>query len=398
VSDRLKHHDHLRAQGLARVSVLHGSPDATARRWARHYNRQGRAVLQAHDLNDPALPGVIADLARAHEAGFEAFGAWWRKRLPEPPSDLEDTLRWGDPHMREQLMQTAGLQHARMPQERTACALLLGTPEVLGEDPAHAVAVLLRHLPDITLPQAVPALLLAPPMNDARVGPWLETQAHLLDILLEAAPGAALGIRLPEDMDPALGADTASRAAMILREGRIDLRQRRAPAYMQQLDLAELTATRRFIGKLARHAPRLPRMHAELAALAAPRKDVLWKESRARSKAEALLFAALEAHPETRGHFRLNENVHAADPYRPTMEVDLLAVAAGIAVEVDGFHHFRQPDAYRADRRKDLALQEAGYTVLRFLAQDVTLQLERILDTIRVTKLHIEARRGNRRQ
>ena len=48
----------------------------------------------------------------------------------------------------------------------------------------------------------------------------------------------------------------------------------------------------------------------------------------------------------------------------------------------DGDQHLADPTAYRRDRRKDLLLQENGYLVLRFLAQDVGKELDRVLDTI----------------
>ena len=40
------------------------------------------------------------------------------------------------------------------------------------------------------------------------------------------------------------------------------------------------------------------------------------------------------------------------------------------------------PEAYRRDRRKDLMLQEHGYCVIRFLAEDVGKYLDHVLDTI----------------
>ena len=42
----------------------------------------------------------------------------------------------------------------------------------------------------------------------------------------------------------------------------------------------------------------------------------------------------------------------------------------------------RAADAYRRDRRKDQLLQENGYFVLRFLAEDVVKDLDRVLDAI----------------
>ena len=54
-----------------------------------------------------------------------------------------------------------------------------------------------------------------------------------------------------------------------------------------------------------------------------------------------------------------------------TLEVDLLCADARVVIEVDGGQHLADPVAYRRDRRKDHLLQENGYFVLRFLAEDV---------------------------
>ena len=64
------------------------------------------------------------------------------------------------------------------------------------------------------------------------------------------------------------------------------------------------------------------------------------------------------------------------------MEVDLLFAAGKIVIEVDGPHHLSDPEAYRRDRRKDLLLQERGYCVVRFLAEDVGKYLDHVLDTV----------------
>jgi very-short-patch-repair endonuclease len=48
----------------------------------------------------------------------------------------------------------------------------------------------------------------------------------------------------------------------------------------------------------------------------------------------------------------------------------------------DGAQHLGDPAAYRRDRRKDRLLQENGYVVLRFLAEDVAKGLDAVLDAI----------------
>jgi very-short-patch-repair endonuclease len=64
------------------------------------------------------------------------------------------------------------------------------------------------------------------------------------------------------------------------------------------------------------------------------------------------------------------------------LEVDLLCANARVAVELDGAQHLADPVAYRRDRRKDRLLQESGYLVLRFLAEDVGKELDTVLDDI----------------
>ena len=70
------------------------------------------------------------------------------------------------------------------------------------------------------------------------------------------------------------------------------------------------------------------------------------------------------------------------------MEVDFLCEKAGLVVEIDGAQHLADAEAYRSDRRKDALLQENGYFVLRFLAEDLGKNLNEVLDTIRRTLAH----------
>ena len=103
---------------------------------------------------------------------------------------------------------------------------------------------------------------------------------------------------------------------------------------------------------------------------------------RARSATEAFLYRRLETLPATTGRFRLNAELPIPFDNRGRMEVDLLCGDAQIAIELDGAQHLESSDAYRRDRRKDQLLQENGYFVLRFLAEDVGKNLDMVLDTI----------------
>ena len=104
--------------------------------------------------------------------------------------------------------------------------------------------------------------------------------------------------------------------------------------------------------------------------------------NRARSASEAFLYRRLQTLPETAGRFRLNAEFPIPFDGNGRMEVDLLCVEARLAVELDGPQHLDSAEAYRRDRRKDLLLQENGYFVLRFLAEDVGKEFNTVLDGI----------------
>jgi very-short-patch-repair endonuclease len=77
------------------------------------------------------------------------------------------------------------------------------------------------------------------------------------------------------------------------------------------------------------------------------------------------------------------------------MEVDLLCAKSRIAVELDGGQSRSRgsdTDAYRRDRRKDALVQENGYLVLRFLAEDVGKYLDQVLDGILRALSHQDVR------
>ncbi len=103
---------------------------------------------------------------------------------------------------------------------------------------------------------------------------------------------------------------------------------------------------------------------------------------RARSSAEAFLYRRLETLPETSGRFRLNALLPIAFDATASLEVDLLCEDARVALELDGPQHLADPVAYRRDRSKDRLLQQNGYFVLRFLAEDVGKELDVVLDCV----------------
>lgn len=105
-------------------------------------------------------------------------------------------------------------------------------------------------------------------------------------------------------------------------------------------------------------------------------------DENARSAVERFLHKHLESLPQTAGKFELNGKLDIPFGGNPQMEVDFLARSSKLAVEVDGYLHFNDKNAYRRDRRKDELLQSEGYFVLRFLAEDVMSDLGNVIARI----------------
>lgn len=123
-------------------------------------------------------------------------------------------------------------------------------------------------------------------------------------------------------------------------------------------------------------------------------KDAPELASRARSAAEQRLYELLQADSVTRDLFSLNVLMPFSFGARRA-EVDLACVDLRLAVEVDGYHHFQEFDAYRRDRRKDVLLQHQGYLVSRHLADDIR---DRPRDVVRAIRELVKRRRRRRRE
>jgi superfamily II DNA or RNA helicase/very-short-patch-repair endonuclease len=103
---------------------------------------------------------------------------------------------------------------------------------------------------------------------------------------------------------------------------------------------------------------------------------------RARSATEAFLYRRLETLKETKGKLQLNVKLPIAFDTFSQLEADFLCPEAKLVIELDGGQHLQSVEAYRSDRRKDMLLQENGYFVLRFLAEDVGKRLNEVLDAV----------------
>jgi superfamily II DNA or RNA helicase/very-short-patch-repair endonuclease len=104
--------------------------------------------------------------------------------------------------------------------------------------------------------------------------------------------------------------------------------------------------------------------------------------ARARSASEAFFYRRLGTLAETSHRFQLNAELPIPFDGWGNMEVDLLCTDTRLVIELDGAQHLADPEAYRRDRRKDALLQQNGYFVLRFLAEDLGKRLDYVLDTV----------------
>lgn len=175
---------------------------------------------------------------------------------------------------------------------------------------------------------------------------WFDANARQAARLVEERPQLPVGLAVERAVVDAWRNGRDDRVGALVREGTIELRA--APA---------ARAPGRTPAKPSQRTPPPPAIG--LGMIDTPR-----------SLAEWTLFEALEQTAATAGKFRLNQHM----PVRfggSDVEVDLLARDERIAIEIDGVHHFADPDCYRRDRRKDALLQAYGLAVLRVLADDV---------------------------
>jgi very-short-patch-repair endonuclease len=251
------------------------------------------------------------------------------------------------------------------------------SPELVGivaeGDGAGLLAWVLAGFPralaelDAALLEGLPGLFARVPVT---AGPdALDDAGSSLIRIAEAAPRVELAVTVTEAQLAGWRQRADARERHLLGEGLIRIepapdekgaRQRRA-----RTDATPLRAGEELDTAASGATPRLEYDAAEFA----------------RSRAERTLFEHLEARTRTRGLFRLNRTI--PEPFGGRhLEVDLLSEELHVALEIDGYHHFRDVTAYRRDRAKDVRLQRLGYTVVRVLATDVDGELDYVTGVI----------------
>ena len=352
----LERHRARRAQRVPTVSVLLGDPVVGEWYWSTWQREHETRVVQ---VVGGALPELLAGWLGARVVREELCAAFERAAAAATGTTVAE--------LRARIAAHAEGQRGLMVEQ--LCASTPGWPlelvaAVLSDDAGALPGVALLDFPqtlarvDLLVPGALPALIARlrheMPFND------LDQALSALVQVAEAAPSVELAIVLTEYQLSDWESRAHDREAAIVREGLLRLEPVHAGS-------------------------KPPRVKGPISRSSTPdlRVTVVHYDADefARSRAELLLYRHLEARARTQGLFDLNRSLPERFGGKP-LEVDLLCQSLHLAVEVDGYHHFRDASAYRRDRSKDLLLQQLGYTVVRVLASDVEQELQYVVDTI----------------
>lgn len=390
VIHELERHQRRREQGIPTLTVLAGPPGGAMSLWRRWLASRGQASCVSLA---PAEAGVVRDwmetLSRVRDLQADAadfLGA----AAGLLPGELRSRLAGKTAHERDVLLQE--LFPAISDEDVSAvCGCLLQPPQVIHKsgqplsavldarelNPLRALAVLHALIP----PGTAPALLLS-----GASPAWLTRAARIATRLCDAVPPLVVALLTERPALETYLRGGESQSLALVREGLLELEAPSPEELKRRLETLGVRATEGLSGPLARLAAdgsteevlaHYARAARELEATTHSPEAV----DRARSSAEVFLRSVLDSLPATQGLFELNERAGFLINGRP-VEVDFLSRRLRMAIEVDGYYHFQDPEAYRRDRRKDLALQRHGYLVLRFLATDVVARFEEIRDTI----------------
>jgi very-short-patch-repair endonuclease len=395
----LDRHQVRRIQSIPTISLLCGPVGLAIQTWHQWNRKRSVPVVILHQEAEHLLVSAWSTaLSKSVDLTQAAIGwlasrvggsveEWNRKLKAQTVHDLEQTLRAtgadvdDDPVARLSLlllrwhveMQT---RSAPLLAARLQAAALTG--DVTRESFIAALATLVGA-------EHAPAILIMPGEESA-LKDWLERCAYRLGSLAQAVPILPVAVAAPsEAVDACLEQTPNSHWQALLREGMVPIEGLLLHELNQRLKSNGLdpshvlSALQRLVADGV--SADLAEKFAE-AARHVEQRDTTDQEDEARSKEERFLYERLESLAATAGLFALNQRVDFLHGHVPA-EIDLLCADLKLAIEVDGsYYHLGNQDAYRRDRRKDWLLQRQGYLVLRFLADDVVLRLEEILDTI----------------
>jgi hypothetical protein len=382
VFSRLTLHQQQRNQNIPTFSVLGGERYTTRKIWQQWITNQSKTTV-IWSINDSTslligwlgklftlrtvrsdLLHYLADATGYPTAQIEPYLLYkteyelniFQQRLSVKLSDTaESILRWLIGWVASNEAITTDLM-------QTLVQLLYnqGTPKLSG-----VISACAEILPTDTLPGLLVEL------QDGDISSVWSLMQSLADIV-ELQPNLPIAISAsPQTLAYFFSSTTADRIHTMLRAGAIDI-----SSFPVQRTILP-SAIKQFLNQ--HNAP--ARLIDEAELLVRRLAEEKTGTPATRSQAEQFLFHILELIPDTRHQFKPNYKM----PFNfgnQAMEIDLYAPTARLAIEIDGYYHFQEPDAWRRDRRKDFELQTKGILILRFLANDVVNRLEEIISTI----------------
>jgi Protein of unknown function (DUF559) len=388
---RLGEQDHRRRAGVPTISVLNGPIGLGVACWRRWCALNGRLVVSQSSADaSPMTAAWTTALAEQRDLTADA-AVWAAARVGQPLSEFNAALASKTVHDVEVLLNAINLDEATAAVGAVCRRLLTWraagvsvAPERLAgeldrvltarEGPGFRVVAALAVLAP---GEVLPAVLWAPQGTLDDPVSWIDRAARLLTGLAVQVPrvSAAITVERP-DLECYLTTASESHATALVREGLVTINGLTEGEIRDRLRTPELSGPIRRLAADGTSAELVEDFRRAAAAAAEPPED-----DGARSEAERFLYARLESLAATVGLFVMNAEMDFSFGGRKA-ELDFVARSLKIAIEVDGWFHFQDPEAYRRDRRKDWELQRRGYLVLRFLAEDVVPKLEDILDAI----------------
>ncbi|ADO71362.1 endonuclease domain-containing protein [Stigmatella aurantiaca] len=381
----LERHQHRREQAIPTLTVLAGPPGAAMSLWRRWLESRGQGwcvSLASHEAEALRDWGAFLFRTRNLEAdAANVLGA----AAGLAQGALFSQLKGKTAHERDLLLQelfpaipgTDAASVCRCLLQPGAAPSWNALLTACEQNPLRAFAAVHALIP----PGEAPALLLA-----GTGAEWLAQAARAAARMCDTVSALAAALCVDGQAVDVYLQGPESQGRALLREGLLALKTVPPEALKKRVEALGVQDTEALSQSLSRlAADGAPEEVLTLYGEAAREREAATAqpgaEGQARSEAERFLSALLDALPATRGLFELNQRTGFRINHRP-VEVDLLSRPLKVAIEIDGYYHFQTPDAYRRDRRKDLALQKHGYLVLRFLADDVVARLEEIRDTV----------------
>lgn len=441
----LERHHLRRGAGIPTISVLVGPPGTAVSLWRQWSRDQGRPVLVANHTDQSQIVQQWLACASANCGLDEAALAWLAESGGRHVSELEESLSGKTKHERHVVLQRI-LERCEARDAAELCQWILDRSEhepadakrfadalsmlfTGREDPAMScLAALTRLMPT----NASPTLILGSKDDASGASTWIHAASRIVTRIAEGVPNLPIALAIPAaDFRQYVELAEESRRIAMLRESVVRLDRLKAGAIRWNIEktIGDMAACMEdSIHRLLRDgcSDELARAftdaasavllddrmntfgHRErslnddrartegsrgIAAETAPTSTARSSEEKsnvrpsqaddeARSAVERFLFERLQSLPETAGHFELNGKLPAEFGPAGEAEVDLLGRQLLMGIEIDGYYHFQDPDCYRRDRRKDLALQKKDYLIVRVLAEDVVTRLDATLDVI----------------